>query len=286
MGSNYLGQIGNGVPTGLSSFLNYPIPMIGLPPKVKKLFSGAYHTCVVIESKEVECWGDNKYGQLGGGISASFSAQPIRVTGLQGPVSKVASSRFHSCALLYDGTVECWGENKFGQLGIGHTNPMNVSQKVVNLLDKAIDIGVGLDHSCAVLKTGQVQCWGNDQIGQLGRGVGHTNATKPVLVLGLNKIKEISLGSDFGCALNQVGQVFCWGSGQYGQLGNSEFVDSFLPTQVQKLPEPMLHISAGSLHVCGVLQSGEVVCWGNNIYGQLGDGTKVDSGIPVFVNGL
>jgi alpha-tubulin suppressor-like RCC1 family protein len=291
LGRNNMGQLG-AVAT-LTTFMT-PVQMPGLLHPVTKITSGSFHNCVVTSKMGVDCWGGNDYGQLGiyyPGSVMSCLMTPFSVNHLGGQVVQASAGNDFSCARLKDGTVKCWGMSLYGRLGNALLIGSNeVVQSVLGLSDKVVDLRSGGAHSCALLQNGQVQCWGDDSEGQLGRGVTPPHADQfaitPTNVVGLSSIQAIAAGMEFTCALSQIGEVSCWGNGKSGQLGNGATRASFLPVKVQNLPEPVVQISAGSQHVCGVLQSGKLVCWGDNSEGQLGDGTQIQRTLPVSVNGF
>lgn len=219
-----------------------------------------------------------------------YSAQALAQDSFSrlGSIQQTASGRAHSCALARDGTVGCWGRNEFGQLGAGdastlpHTTPVPVR----GLPEPARFIAAGLAHSCAVLASGKVSCWGWNAFGQLGDG-SSTDRSEAVAVVGLpDDVVALSLGFNHSCALTRSGEPWCWGGNSNGQLGDDSLTDRARPAPVQALPEPSLRVDAGSAHTCAIGQSGAVRCWGANQNGQLGDGSRSDRRLPVAVRGL
>jgi alpha-tubulin suppressor-like RCC1 family protein len=144
----------------------------------------------------------------------------------------------------------------------------------------------GFVHSCALTTKGAVMCWGYNAEGELGDGT-TVNSPTPVAVTGLAKgVKAISSGSYFTCALTTKGAVKCWGSNNYGQLGNNTTTNSSVPVEVYGLGKGVKAISAGNFFMCALTNKGAVTCWGANTYGQLGDGTTTSSAKPVATSGL
>ena len=150
----------------------------------------------------------------------------------------------------------------------------------------ATAIAAGGSHTCALTSAGGVKCWGVNTYGQLGD---HTNIARniPVGVAGLSS-GMIGLSASYvhTCALTSVGGVKCWGDNQNGQLGNNTFTDSNIPVDVAKLSSGVIGLGAGMLHTCALTTMGGGMCWGDNIVGELGDGTNTNSPSPVNVSGL
>jgi alpha-tubulin suppressor-like RCC1 family protein len=151
---------------------------------------------------------------------------------------------------------------------------------------RAKAVTAGFVHTCALTTKGGVQCWGYNGEGELGNAT-NTNSAVPVRVSGLSKnVKAISAGSYFTCALTTKGAVKCWGSNNFGQLGDNTTTDSTTPVAVYGLSKNVKAISAGSFFACAVTIKGAVKCWGANTYGQLGNNSTVGSAKPVDVYGL
>lgn len=192
-----------------------------------------------------------------------------------------------SCVVTASGTVQCWGSNNYGQLGNGTVTNSGIPVTVTGLSNvKAV--AVGSLHACALTNVGTVWCWGQAAEGQLGNGIIATLSNTPVQVTGLTNIISISSGGSFSCALDSLGNVKCWGRNSNGQLGNGTSFptsNSATPVSVSGLTG-IISLSSGNGHNCTLDNAGIVKCWGYNGYGQLGNGTQVDSNIPVSVSGL
>ncbi|MDY0003086.1 MAG: hypothetical protein RBU30_17435 [Polyangia bacterium] len=252
---------------------------------ILQVATGGEHSCALLGSGTVRCWGDNTYGQLGDG-SYTASTSPRTVVGLSNAVD-LACGSYHTCAVRADKTVVCWGQNEAGQLGnqsqIGSTVPVQVAS-----LTNVGDITAGNEHTCAVDSSGAatVKCWGANYNGQLGNDSMTAFFTSPVSVVDITGAFGVTAGAQHTCALVGAGAAYCWGNGGNGRLGNNSSASSRVPVSVSGAAG-LTRISAGGQHTCGVLGSGVVKCWGNNTYGQLGDGnTGQDSWVPVEVTGL
>ena len=280
-GDNYNGELGKGTNTGSST----PVSVTGLSNAIAisaSRDSSNHFACALLSGGSVECWGDNGVGELGNGATAR-SSTPVSVTGLSNAMAISAGNSF-ACALLSGGSVECWGYNYYGTLGNG-TVANSLTPVSVAGLSNATALSAGSDFACALLSNGSVECWGYNKSGQLGNGSSSSMlATPPVAVTGLSNATALSAGSDFACALLSSGSVECWGYNGSGQLGNGTTSTSPNPTPVSVTGlSNAIAISAGSDFACALLSNGSVECWGDNVFGQLGDGTVVTSSIPVPV---
>ena len=188
----------------------------------------AQKACALMDTGSVKCWSLKNNGE------PLDLTPPAPVPGLSSGVTAVTvSSSYsdyyegHACALLTDGGVKCWGANNNGQLGDGTTTPSATPASVAALGGKAIAVAAGSEHTCAVLETGSVQCWGSNGDGQLGDGT-REQSSVPLDVSGLaDAAVSITAGGAYGsgvgphtCALLANGGVQCWGSNEAGQLGN------------------------------------------------------------------
>lgn len=193
----------------------------------------------------------------------------------------------HTCALMTNATVECWGDNETGQLGDGTYTVQTAPVRVADVTDVKAVFG-GDSHTCAVTRDGAAHCWGANGFGQLGDGTTATRP-KPVAVIGLSSpVIQIAAGFGFTCALTTDG-VFCWGDNSSGELGDGQecgYGYCQVPVGVPSLANGVQSLSAGIGHVCALLSDGSVKCWGWNGNGQLGDGTTADRNVPTNVSGL
>jgi alpha-tubulin suppressor-like RCC1 family protein len=256
-------------------------------PAASAIAAGFYHTCAILSGGSVACWGDNAEGELGNGMTTS-SLTPVMVVNVDGTAAltgatAIAASFKHTCALMPAGSVACWGDNLFGELGNG--TKTNASTPVmVSGVSGATSIAAGYDHTCVLLAGGSVECWGYNHYGELGDGT-TTNSTTPVTVPGLTGVIALAAGQFHTCALLSGGSVACWGYNVYGQLGNGATTNSSTPVMVSGLSAATA-LTAGMDHACALVSGGSVACWGYDGDGQLGDGTNNTSSTPVAVVGL
>jgi len=280
-GMNLYGQLGDGSTTNRST----PVDVTGLPSGIKAIAAGDSHSCALTEAGGVKCWGNNFSGQLGDG-STTDRFTPVEVVGLSGAVKAVATGRSHTCALTEAGGVVCWGANFGGQLGDGSTTNRVAPVGVVGLSGGIKAVATGRGHTCALTDAGGAKCWGDNFSGQLGDG-STTQQLTPVNVAGLSGgIKAIAAGILHTCALTEAGAVKCWGDNYYGQLGDGSTTTRLTPVDVAGLSGGISLTSAGNLHTCALTVAGGVACWGDNFFGQLGDGSTTNRLTPVGVVGL
>jgi len=216
------------------------------------------------------------------------SANTIVFSVLSAPVQLTAGAS-HSCAVLADATLKCWGLNTNGQLGNG-TTTQSTSPVVVTGVAGAKQVAAGAAFSCAVLTDSTVRCWGLNTNGQLGNNTTTQSTTavqvKATATTNLTGVSSIALGGAFACAVLTDSTVRCWGLGTSGQLGNGAALSSNLPVTVTGL-SGVTAITAGGTTACALLNTGAVKCWGANANGQLGNGTTATtSTIPVQVTGI
>jgi hypothetical protein len=249
--------------------------------------AGDEDTCALQSSGQVDCWGSNFFGDLGNG-RVSESLTPVEVFAIS-DATQVAAGEDPTCALLSSGHVDCWGDNRDGELGNGTSGPFRKSEVPVEVLGigDATEVAAGEEHACAPLSSGQVDCWGDNEDGELGNGTSESSDT-PVEVVGVGDATEVTAGRDDTCALLSSGRVDCWGNNEAGELGNGRASDSLAPVEVQGIGNGT-QVTAGGDHTCALLSSGHIDCWGTEGLGNGGAGSVVPSavplGLPVVVTG-
>ena len=202
-----------------------------------------------------------------------------------GKALAVAAGANHTCVVTTVGTVMCWGSNKFGQLGDGSTVD-KAAPAPVALPGEASTVAAGVGHTCALLKSGAAWCWGGGEGGQLGDGTKITQKL-PVAVTGLGSgVVALAAGGNHTCAVTTGGALKCWGLGNSGQLGDGKSATAFTPVPVANLDSSVTAVAAGGKHTCAIAFDGLLFCWGNNTYGQLGNGTKAGKNTPELVPGF
>jgi uncharacterized repeat protein (TIGR01451 family) len=276
-GRNSLGALGNGSYT--HSFV--PVQVQGIH-NATALAGRLRHVCALLATGAVRCWGHGSSGQLGSGPATFISNTPVNVVGIADAIAITAGDD-HSCALLAAGTVKCWGNNTYYQLGNGVQTNSSVPVDVAGI-SNGIAIAAGGAHTCALAADGTVSCWGSNSNGQLGSG-NSTVTTTPVLVPALSGVADITSGNGHSCARLSAGGIRCWGDNYFGQLGNGANTSLSAPVPVTGISDASA-VSAGGVSTCAVLGSGAMRCWGNNGWGQLGNGGNSDANVPMPVTGI
>jgi alpha-tubulin suppressor-like RCC1 family protein len=345
-------------------------------PTAISIEAGQSTVCVVLSDATARCWGANGSGELGTGAVTSSSATPVKVAVVSGPIKAMSTGSDFNCALLQSGAIWCWGFNGNGQLGNGTTSGTVIlsptSAVLTNLNLGATQLAAGQTSSCALLTDGSVQCWGQNNYGQLGTGsFTLTQSPTPLTVsVGAGTVTQLSVTSGSAFALiNSAGQnnLVSWGENNYGELGLDTITSaspagvptpsaaytnigaialsdysyfqcmlstsgiptcfgqgySDLPTSITgwagaavqladgdqtcallsgstgvvtcwpaagsatavTLPMPATKVVVGYTYACAILKNGSVWCWGDDSLGELGNGNFNSSTTPVQVLG-
>jgi uncharacterized repeat protein (TIGR01451 family) len=257
---------------------------------------GDEHSCAILADRSLRCWGGGLAGRLGYGSQAN-----VLTAGALGAVNlgsgrtprAISAGPFHTCAILDDASVRCWGFGENGRLGNGGT---------ANVLAAAaptpVDLGpgrtakaitTGFSHTCAILDTGAVRCWGNGNTGRLGYGNSQSigdneppSAVGPVDIGAGRTAVAISAGNYHTCVIRDDASLLCWGYGFYGQLGysgNADVGDDETPGSVGPVDlggHRVRAVSGGAGHTCAILDDGSGRCWGFGPNGRLGYGSTAN----------
>jgi len=349
-GENMYGQLGLGDTNDRGDDvgeMGYKLPEVNLgkklssgrntnrPLKVTAISAGSEHTCAIFDDKSVKCWGRNDHGQLGlgdtqhrgkrkakvdsygitYGTDEMGDALPFVDLGKGRSATAIACGDLHTCAILDDNSVKCWGQNLYGALGLGDTQSRGARSGQMGDNLPAVDLGTGrfataitagMDYTCALLDDNSLKCWGRNTYGQLGRSdtqsvgkrPGQMGDNLPAVDLGTGRFATaIDAGLEHACAILDDKSLKCWGNNQKGQLGigniykptpGSDPVSDYVPGEMgDKLPVVDLGtgpgrvataVTAGRFHTCALLFDKSVKCWGDNSYQQLGTSDKVSYG--------
>jgi uncharacterized protein (TIGR03437 family) len=276
-GANGSGELGNGTTTSS----NVPVQVSGLTAVVA-IAAGSGFSLALLNNGAVWAWGDNQYGQLGNGTQTESNV-PVQVTGLTG-VTAIAAGQQHSLA-LNSGAVWAWGSNSSAQLGDGKFANSNVPVQVSGL-NGVTAIAAGADHSLALNGVGSVWAWGDNDADELGNAISLYSKV-PIEVSSLvGAATAIAAGDEYSLAVEN-GTVLAWGSSALGELGNGSSANNNVPAPVEVSSlTGVMAIAASLNHSMALTSAGTVWAWGDNEYGELGNGSSADSNVPVTVSGL
>jgi alpha-tubulin suppressor-like RCC1 family protein len=300
-GFNPSGQLGDGtttnqlvpVETSLTA-ANKDIcsfPVGGVPcDAATQVSAGGAHTCAVLVDQTIDCWGDNAFGQLGLGVFGGATSTPTPVHGLPGPALSVSAGDTHTCAVIKNLGVWCWGNGTAGSLGYGGTTsqalPIRVAFSDIGPQPDLVSAG-GNSSTCATLSDHSVWCWGFNGNVQVGDGTTterdvptrSTMATATALGTGYSHVCVADATENPGIA--------CWGNNGYGALGNNYGSIQSLTPQVLARGGSFSSIDSSPLHSCATDRIA-VYCWGDNTHLKLGDPALNGNGVglPHKVVGL
>ena len=258
--------------------------------------SGGQHNCLMTESQEMYCWGSNNNGQLGNSSSSnSYEEDPLIVdfsslsnTNYLDSIYAVSAGlgKYHTCAVMNNGSISCWGANSYGQLGIGSNVSSPPTLVDIGLNNTAVAITAGKSHTCIIDDNASVLCWGYNNHGQLGDGTTTDRQTPVSVNLGANRSAvAISAGESHTCVITDNESIMCWGYNNHGQLGDGTFLSKNSPITVSVTNQnPVVSISSGRHHTCVLFSDSTVGCWGWNDRGQLGDGTTTSQSTMTMIN--
>ena len=276
-GGNQFGQIGDGTLGGIS----YGPKIVHGP--ATSIATTSNHTCAVSTgSGLVRCWGSNERGQLGPERVGNQTSQPS-VT-IRSAATTVSTGDGFACAVV-NGHVECWGSNSNGQLGMltaGNYSVLPPSPTTgPGMAGTPGSLAVGRIHVCAIRGLGELLCWGDNAVGELGIGTLDDRKTSPTQVIA-SGVNSVELGEHHSCAVVNGG-LHCWGWNYAGQVGNNGGINVFR-SPVEIFASGVTAVAAGTSHTCAIV-AGAVYCWGSNARGQIGNGTTTDAATPVQVIG-
>jgi alpha-tubulin suppressor-like RCC1 family protein len=253
----------------------------------RQISAGTEHTCGIQSNGTLWCWGGDLDGQLGNGAATGLKADPVQV-GVATDWASVTTGGLFTCAINTSGRAYCWGDDAYGQLANGAASSADqISPYLVPDVGPWVKISGGSEHACGIKSDGSLWCWGHSTARELGID-SSSNLTAPVKISRPDGWIDVSAGSFFTCALNRDGKTYCWGEVNNARLGNPAIVaDNYMPTQVIG-SEGSVAVTAGGNHACIMKADGNVLCWGNDTYGQLGNGPALtaDQQTPTIANGF
>src|SRR5713226_8176561 len=287
-GLNNTGELG--ADTAIDS-LTAPVAVTG-GISFAAVSAGSNLTCGVTTNKAAYCWGANFSGQLGIGTAAGpqqcsvygpCSLKPMAVAGGLTFAGVTAGTR-HTCGITSANVAYCWGDNGFGELGIGMTTGSSTTPVAVAGQLTFGEVSAAFSHTCGVTTMGTAYCWGDSRYGELGintttgpqqcsfSGTLFPCSPTPTTVAGTLRFAAVSAGGGHSCGVTTTGEVYCWGLNDFGELGTGTTRSDSAPAAIAG-GLTFAAISAGNLHTCGVTTTGAAYCWGDNKFGELGIGS-------------
>jgi alpha-tubulin suppressor-like RCC1 family protein len=288
-----------------------PAVNLGRNRTVTSFSVGIGHSCAILDNHALKCWGDNQTAELGLGTKVAFVGTaptdlgdhlPAVNLGTGRYAVQVAASADHTCAILDNGSVKCWGRNDFGQLGLGNTQTYGFEATEMGDFLPALDLGTSLHpvqifaeahDTCAQFEDGSLKCWGTNDFGVLGSDDGNRGASPGQMGTSLPFVNveaglpvvHASCAYEHCCVSFINGAVKCWGSNNTGELGIQDQGDRGTSADQMGVNLPFIdlgnfqsavQLGIGDSHTCVVLTTGSVKCWGDNEEGELGLGSTVD----------
>lgn len=275
---------------------------LGAGKSILQIAAGHQHTCALIApDNQIKCWGEGGAGRLGYGNQTDLVQTPDVVAsfvdlGTGRSAQQVVAGIYHTCALLDDNTVKCWGDNAYGQLGIGSNvdqgdngGEMGDSLQTVDLGSVSYPVSIHTKgyHTCAIFNNGGLKCWGYNAHGQLGLGNsahrgdggGEMGDNLPFIDFGGGSIVSIDMSDRTTCIVNNSGELKCWGDNGFGQLGientdrignNASEMGTNLASVDLGSGRTAVMVSSATYSTCVLLDNSTVKCWGNDEVGNLG----------------
>jgi alpha-tubulin suppressor-like RCC1 family protein len=273
-GDQYQGRLGNNVTFG--PYIAEPQDVVGLGAGsgVVQISANYDHSCAVLNTGVVKCWGYNGTQQLGQSHSMQASGVPVSPSGITDAVS-VTTGRYHSCAVRRNGKGVCWGYQYQGRLGNGSASNDYALNSEVAMSSNLASIAASDRHSCAVTTDGALYCWGYNYDGAVGVNQQYVEFSTPQQIFP-SGVAAVATGDRYTCAAKTDGTVWCWGHNFDNAAGVSTYGTLLTPRQTSLTD--VVRLDAGNRHNCAVLQTGSLRCWGSNISYALGDGSSDSNG--------
>ncbi len=262
------------------------------PIAASSVATGRGHTCAILTSGQVVCWGNNFYGELGNGTN-SPSKTPVSVTGLTDAKSISSNGEYTTCAIRTGGQALCWGKNIAGQIGDGTKEDRNVPTPVTGLTD-AKSISSGALHTCAIRESGQAVCWGANEQRPARRRQHHRAAHTRERERADRRQEHRGWAQPHLCGSRGGGEALCWGYDVGGVLGKGSPGGGFAVKVPGAVKGPggsgtlgdITQVAVGETHSCALEEGGQMYCWGDNVFGRLGDDTTESKNAPVAVHDM
>ena len=280
-GYNLNGQIGNGNTTTPQTS---PVAVTGITTATA-VSAGSAHACALLSDSTIKCWGLNSSGQTGNGNTTTPQLTPVAVSGIT-TATQVSAGGAHTCALLSDSTIKCWGYNVDGEVGDNSIASPKLTPVATSGITNATQVSAGYYHNCARLSDSTVKCWGYNVDGQVGNGTTTSPKKVPVVTSGITNATQVYAGTNHSCARLSDSTVKCWGYNLEGQTGNGNTTTpQSSPVVVSGITTATaIAVSAG--HSCALLSDSTARCWGQNVYGQVGTGNTTSPQLSLVTPSL
>ena len=268
-GGNQYGQLGDGTTTPHSK----PAPVAG--GLAFRQIDAGYHVCAVTTDNRAYCWGRNFRGELGDGTTTQRSTPRAVRGGLL--FSQVSQGGLFSCGITTIGAAYCWGTNSLGQLGDSTKVAQRLVPGPVAGAHQFRNLSAGGSHTCGVTTDFHAYCWGDGRVGALGTGKTYLSFWPRAVAAGLS-FERVSAGETHSCGETTGNLAYCWGENEHSQLGDG-VPNPFNEPRFSAKPVAVAgglkfsQVSSGIRFTCGLTTTGAAYCWGDNLYGQHGDGT-------------
>jgi alpha-tubulin suppressor-like RCC1 family protein len=274
-GYNFAGSLGDNVHTTTADTdVPYPVKPFNLT-NVVEIDAGSTNNCALKANGTVWCWGTNTFGELGDGTNY-YSKKPAIVPGITEAVD-IDVTYSTACAVIADGSVKCWGLNLGKIFGDNSTN--NLSPRTIPGFSNVQKFIIGRTFSCALLQNSDLKCAGDNSVGQLGVGYVSPSNNSHIDAIIASDVKEFSVGGTNACYLNLNNEYYCWGSNNYGQVGD----DTGRPVTSPKLILSGVKTVSENIgyHQCVAMLDQTVKCWGYNPYDALGVNDNIQHDAPI-----
>ena len=316
-GANTYGQLGNQTNNIIGNQTaemgsNLVSVDLGTGKTAIQVSTGLYSTCALLNDSSIKCWGGDSYGNLGieanaygDDLGETVASIPNVDLGTGNYAKDIFAGRYHICAVLMDNTTKCFGANGSGRLGIANTATIGDNPNEMGDNLATTNLGAGLypingygwsNHSCAVLNSGDIKCWGEAANGRIGGGdqtdrgdgAGEMGDSLATVDMGSGRTASIvETGDNFSCALLDNNLIKCWGDAANGRLGSGDSTDrgdginemgNNLAYVDFGTGRTAIDIKLGHQHACVLMDNSQIKCWGEAAYGRLGSGNQTDRG--------
>lgn len=275
-GSDFHGSSGQ---QGQAAPLNSEPLGVPLGAEIVGVTAGYLHYCAWDSGGQTYCWGFNQFGQVGAPASESIVV-PTLIGGHS--FSKVEASGQYTCGLSDDGEIYCWGLNYGGELG-RPGEPNTHTPTPVPIDAEMVDVSAGPAHACGIDEDGEVYCWGRNFVGAVDPGIISDQVLAPTQVNLDVAAVQVVTGATSTCVLSEDEEIWCWGYNAYGEMGREGTLEAIAGPGAVESDEAFAEVSIFGHSICGVTTNQKMMCWGENRFGAVGDGSLADQHTPTEI---